>query len=1010
MDHSVSLPQLLLPRRYREWSVVRENAPSKIEQISAQFSPTLPIPSDLRSQYHTLVEKQQHVAEQLARRPNRERELARRSASSPGEGYGSEMLSAELALIEAREAADTADAAGGEGRARRVAEAALAALRTSARLAPAAFRPCLTRATKELEGCLFSPSEKDAAGMRMLYKQVLETSMARRLAELEESMHIHEWQLARTGSALGETKTRLAATEAERASEAAKARELANQLQTSHDQVAALRAEVKELGTLNARLVADAESLVEARIGKLQGQLALLEDELEQSRDVEYELELRLEKAVSAETHAQVLAEIARLQDDHTATRVELQVQWAAVHELEEAVARESADAARLRAEAEAWTSTHTPRPPWGSLLERAKADARAAHDAVDSTGSTRRREKLEAVSKAKSSSHNVSALYAALVRANQANDGLRSLVVHDEPHFLGRGYGAAVPKYLHAPKGERLRNWRLPKRDVELCVKAFWKHYYAERKAEADNERARLRLATQDKARDADGSARERESRDRSARPGRGAAPAAAQARDADEEAHVAHQPFADLFDAFLHSYPPAREGMEGLQKSVKEFAFNIVDGCKRYVYDADIELFLEVLSERMPENTHAKQMSMLDALRAAFAEQDAKDNKGMSTGTLRRKSVAPLLRRFFPTRTESQIAALVAALERDHPVAHYGEHVRYGALFAEDRDGNQTMFIELVRDQWLRDPRDFVNQVEAALVMVESEHSTGMVSSAQAAAAISAVDPRKPAAEVRALVAAAFESGGGAPPDFDTTTLAARTFILRLMAQAPTRSGRPPANILREALTPKKKRQSRLSDSSALRSPAPSAASPLSASVRAAAPAPTAPPVPEAALAGGASGGFVAAPAPEAALAGDALGGVVAAPAPAEATRAASGGSIAGGASAGAVAGGAALAAGTPLKAAAAPAAAAAGSPLARARASSGEIPAVQGAPVPLYSGGSATLQTPSALPETPSALLEAQAVQKLIDSPGAAEATPPALPEAPGGGSAAGPADVV
>ena len=269
-----------------------------------------------------------------------------------------------------------------------------------------------------------------------------------------------------------------------------------------------------------------------------------------------------------------------------------------------------------------------------------------------------------------------------------------------------------------------------------------------------------------------------------------------AADGSPAEADAERAYRPIGQVFNAFIVLYPPAREGTEGVARSVKEYAYNLIDGCKRHIYDADAELFLEVLSERMPEDTHAKAMAMLDALRTAFVDADAKENNGLCRGSVKKKSAATILRKAFPTRSDAQIASMVGALEREQPGLKPDDAVRYGDLFKEDREGNQTAFIERVRDQWLRAPRTFVHQVGAGL-SVHDAACSGFVTIGQARDAIQGVDPKKPLSEVRALVAV----GVGVPPSagfagmpHDDTKVEIRLFCSRLLAAAPSRSGKAP------------------------------------------------------------------------------------------------------------------------------------------------------------------------------------------------------------------------
>ena len=98
-----------------------------------------------------------------------------------------------------------------------------------------------------------------------------------------------------------------------------------------------------------------------------------------------------------------------------------------------------------------------------------------------------------------------------------------------------------------------------------------------------------------------------------------------------------------------FISQYHVARDGAIGdeVTYAIKEYVYNVVDGLRRYRYDADLELLLEVLLGRAPEEMHAKQMTMLENLRSAFVEADAKEHNGAIEGSLKRKSVPPILKK---------------------------------------------------------------------------------------------------------------------------------------------------------------------------------------------------------------------------------------------------------------------------------------------------------------------------------------------------------------------------
>ena len=141
----------------------------------------------------------------------------------------------------------------------------------------------------------------------------------------------------------------------------------------------------------------------------------------------------------------------------------------------------------------------------------------------------------------------------------------IRSMTPNDDPYFTGLGTGGdgvVVPPYLRTKKNARavfcgfsagysavfvlkithfadIRNRRMPKKDVEEIIHQIWK-----KKTFSDNQA---------------------------------------------KKANRLPKELPDFFFDYMK--------MEyGIQSSIVEVAYNLLDSCKRYNYDADIELFHKV------------------------------------------------------------------------------------------------------------------------------------------------------------------------------------------------------------------------------------------------------------------------------------------------------------------------------------------------------------------------------------------------------------------------------
>ena len=152
----------------------------------------------------------------------------------------------------------------------------------------------------------------------------------------------------------------------------------------------------------------------------------------------------------------------------------------------------------------------------------------------------------------------------------------LESLAPNDDPYFIGLGFGEEVLPSLRVQKGKRIRNRRMVKRDVEHFVDKLFK-----RKQVEDTRRAKK-----------------------------------------DEPL----MPFVEFFHAEL-----VRQQIH--QNRVAEVAYNVLDACKRYSYDADIELFSKVMRGDCSEAVLKQQMKMLREIR-----------KGIQALTVRTYSTVPI------------------------------------------------------------------------------------------------------------------------------------------------------------------------------------------------------------------------------------------------------------------------------------------------------------------------------------------------------------------------------
>eukprot|EP01006_Ploeotia_vitrea_P029464 TRINITY_DN62008_c0_g1_i1.p1 TRINITY_DN62008_c0_g1~~TRINITY_DN62008_c0_g1_i1.p1 ORF type:complete len:742 (-),score=78.05 TRINITY_DN62008_c0_g1_i1:1144-3369(-) len=253
------------------------------------------------------------------------------------------------------------------------------------------------------------------------------------------------------------------------------------------------------------------------------------------------------------------------------------------------------------------------------------------------------------------------------------------------EKNFAGLGTGSSVPKYLKWHG--KIKNKNMSKRDLEHFLKEFWK------------EKQKL-----------------------------------------DEKREV-----KTTMEEYFYTHLQQRYGMHQV---IVEWAYNIVEACKRFKWDADCELFLTVLEGRLSEQVFHDQIVMINKLKTAALALEIAPNK-QKTGKIKKKAFLDMLVNFFPTKSEGDMIKVKWALTKDLATS---SEVDVHKLFAEDRDGNQTAFVEMVRDQMVKETIEYIAEIQQGIYNKGNFQSA--VSLAQAKEGILAVDPKKPEKEIENML----------------------------------------------------------------------------------------------------------------------------------------------------------------------------------------------------------------------------------------------------------------
>ena len=257
-------------------------------------------------------------------------------------------------------------------------------------------------------------------------------------------------------------------------------------------------------------------------------------------------------------------------------------------------------------------------------------------------------------------------------------------IVETEEPsHFIALGTGKDVPRFLRY-RG-KVRNRKIAKADLEVLVNQIW------------NERRMQRIL------------------------------------DPNEDTSL-----ADFFYLFLRQ-------KFGVQSIIAEWGYNILFGLEKYIWDADLELFLLCLTGAVSEEVYNDQVNMLFHLEKVMRRMDTtylgyKEVHGayMQHGVISRHDLEETLRNFFPLKSTNDFNAVLNALAKDCK----GSKLRYQTLFAEDTKGSQGMFIEEIRDQHLKEIQEFTLRLEKAIIK-RDVFGKGKILVVDIREAIQSVDP---------------------------------------------------------------------------------------------------------------------------------------------------------------------------------------------------------------------------------------------------------------------------
>ena len=199
-------------------------------------------------------------------------------------------------------------------------------------------------------------------------------------------------------------------------------------------------------------------------------------------------------------------------------------------------------------------------------------------------------------------------------------------------------------------------------------------------------------------------------------------------------------HKPLEER-QALLEFFADYMMQKYGFHNLVVESTYNFLYALQQYVEDADCELFLKVLRGEIPEETYSDQLLLIEKLKGACVQLDiGKRNEGELNGKVNKGKFLAVVRGIVGKKDDASWEKIVQSLEKEFPKSE----VPYNKVFAEDRNGNQTAFVEELRDQTVRESIVYVEKVRAAISRV-SFAAGGLITLGRLKEVILAVDPNQ-------------------------------------------------------------------------------------------------------------------------------------------------------------------------------------------------------------------------------------------------------------------------
>ncbi|KAJ3104529.1 Translin-associated factor X-interacting protein 1 [Phlyctochytrium bullatum] len=257
-----------------------------------------------------------------------------------------------------------------------------------------------------------------------------------------------------------------------------------------------------------------------------------------------------------------------------------------------------------------------------------------------------------------------------------------------DNRFFVGYGVGSEVPKYLRY-RG-KIPNRRLSKKDCTHLVSDLWKAKSVYESTLKD--KARIKMTE------------------------------------------------------FIFLYLKRRFGT---QDAIAEWGYNLLFASQKHTLQSVLcRLFHEIVTDSLDEEVYYTQQAMIEHLKTAFQKYDTIKHEGRPRGILLKAEVVPILREFWPWKTDEQLNQLIGAIEADQS----GDIITYQWLFHHDSD---PLFLEIVREQDMEARDKYINTLEEKIRSITKDPR---VSASDLLRCLSTCDPLKPRRDIDAYLSRGF------------------------------------------------------------------------------------------------------------------------------------------------------------------------------------------------------------------------------------------------------------